>query len=187
MGIDKIIERIEQSAGERIGAILKEAERQVKEIKERAKREAEEAGKKLEVETEEKCGIVEERLTSNARQQAKREMLLTKEELIKEAFDRAREKLTQLKESEYREILKKMLEEGKRLAGAECVVVPCKAKDGEYIKSLGYQVSKESVKGSGGAIIRSKDGSISVDQTFEGIIDRNWNELRIKVARALFS
>ena len=43
------------------------------------------------------------------------------------------------------------------------------------------------VEASGGVILKSSDGGITLDNTFEGILKRKKNEIRIKVGKLLFS
>ncbi|MEM3593994.1 MAG: V-type ATP synthase subunit E family protein, partial [Candidatus Jordarchaeaceae archaeon] len=47
-------------------------------------------------------------------------------------------------------------------------------------------ISKETIEAIGGCLVRKKDGSIYIDNTFESIMERNMKELRIKAARTIF-
>ena len=43
------------------------------------------------------------------------------------------------------------------------------------------------VDASGGIILESVDGQITLDNTFDGILEREKNRIRIKVGKLLFS
>jgi V/A-type H+-transporting ATPase subunit E len=187
MGIQQIIQRIEKESEEKANSIIASAEQEAAKIIEEALKEAKKRCLELEEANKRKCELVRNNILSQASHEVKKKLLLAKEELIKEGFGRASELFKQLDEKEYRQLLGQLLKKGKELVGEDCVVIPARDKDRDFIKKLGYEVSPENCKGSGGVILRSKDGSILIDNTYEGIIKRNWSNLRIKVAELLFS
>jgi V/A-type H+-transporting ATPase subunit E len=187
MGIQQIIQRIEKESEEKADSIIASVEQEGAKIKEEALGEAKKKCLELEEANKHKCELVRNNILSLASHETRRELLLAKEALIKEAFDRAQQLFKQTDEEEYKQVLERLLKSGKKSVGKDCVVIPTKAKDRVFIQELGYEVAPENCKGSGGAILRSKDGSILIDNTYEGIIKRNWNGLRIKVANTLFS
>jgi len=48
------------------------------------------------------------------------------------------------------------------------------------------ELSKERIKASGGVIVKSADGKVVLDNTFEAMLKRRERELRLKIARVLF-
>jgi len=61
-----------------------------------------------------------------------------------------------------------------------------KDEDKEIAKNLGLKVTGN-VDASGGIILTSGDGQITLDNTFDGILERKKNRIRIKVGKLLFS
>lgn len=48
------------------------------------------------------------------------------------------------------------------------------------------KLSKERAKASGGVVVKSADGKVVLDNTFEAILKRRERDLRLKIARVLF-
>jgi vacuolar-type H+-ATPase subunit E/Vma4 len=61
-----------------------------------------------------------------------------------------------------------------------------KDEDKEIAKNLGLKVTGN-VDASGGIILKSGDGQITLDNTFDGILERKKDRIRIKVGKLLFS
>ena len=53
-------------------------------------------------------------------------------------------------------------------------------------KNLGLKITGN-VDASGGIILTSGDGQITLDNTFDGILERKKDRIRIKVGKLLFS
>jgi V/A-type H+-transporting ATPase subunit E len=186
MGIEQIIQRIEGEVKEKADSIIASAEREAAEIRKKVLGEAKKRCLELEQRAQRECEFIKNNILPQATHEVKKDLLLAKEELIKESFDRAKQLFKQRGKEEYKQILERLLRNGKKSVGKDCLVIPARTKDRAFIKELGYEATPENCKGSGGAVLKSKDGSILIDNTYEGIIKRNWNSLRIKVAHILF-
>ncbi|HID25744.1 MAG TPA: V-type ATP synthase subunit E, partial [Thermoplasmata archaeon] len=46
---------------------------------------------------------------------------------------------------------------------------------------------KQMVKAVGGVIMKSRDGRVTVDNTFEGVLKRKENEIRTEIGTLLFT
>jgi vacuolar-type H+-ATPase subunit E/Vma4 len=68
----------------------------------------------------------------------------------------------------------------------ECVVAPSRDVDRQIAKEIGVMATREKINALGGVIVRTKDGNREIDNTFDGILDRRMEEIRIKVAKKLF-
>lgn len=66
------------------------------------------------------------------------------------------------------------------------MAIVSKDEDKEIAKNLGLKVTGN-VDASGGIILTSGDGQITLDNTFDGILERKKNRIRIKVGKLLFS
>lgn len=165
---------------------MKEAEKQVADIKESVKMEAEAESKRILEKGKEEGENIRKILVSKANQDARKELMNAREKIIEECFTKAHHKLSVLNEKEYRETVARFLEEGVRKLGKDCTVAVSREIDKELAKDMGLKV-KGSVEVSGGVIITSGDGRVTLDNTFEGILKRKRDELRVKVGKMLFS
>jgi len=66
------------------------------------------------------------------------------------------------------------------------LAIVSKDEDKEIAKNLGLKVTGN-VDASGGIILTSGDGQITLDNTFDGILERKKDRIRIKVGKLLFS
>jgi len=78
------------------------------------------------------------------------------------------------------------MQDGRKKIGRDCTVITSRETDKKIAKNLGIKVTG-SVECSGGIILTSSDGRITLDHTFDGILKREKDKIRIKVGRLLFS
>ena len=186
MTAEKIIERIKKDSEKEIDQILKEAEKQATKIIQDAKKETgQESGKILQLGKKQSENI-KKILVSKASQDAKREIMNAREKIIDECFTKAHHGLSTLNEAEYRKIVTKLMEDGFKKLDGKCTVVVSRSIDRKIAESMGLKVVG-TVETSGGVILKSSDGKITLDNTFDGILKRKKGEIRIKVGKVLIS
>ena len=110
----------------------------------------------------------------------------TREKIIENCFTKAHSELSKLKGKEYNSIVKKLVKDGVKKLGKNCLILVSREEDKKIAKELGVTVDG-TVESSGGVVIRSSDGKIILDHTFEGILDREKNKIRIEIGKLLFS
>jgi vacuolar-type H+-ATPase subunit E/Vma4 len=186
MGIQEILERIRESAESRGQSIISQAEKQAGEIIRIAQLEADGECKRLEKENERRIEAEREQILSKARRETRLEILQTKERLINEVFERSKEIFLELDEGERREAIEKLIREGEKNTGKKSIIHICRPEDRAWLSKKGYRVAQECIQGKGGVVVSSDDGYVSVDMTLEGILKRNIEELRVKIAKILF-
>jgi len=164
---------------------IEEARKEAEEIISEAKKKAEKEAKEIEAKGEKEAVRLKEKTLASARRKAREMEMRAKEEVIQKCIEEAKEKLKKLKGKRYEAAVKKFIEEGKRSLG-ECVVVPSREQDRKIAEKMGIKVEGK-VDSIGGVIIKSKDGSREIDDTFESIMERKIGELRIAIANELFS
>jgi V/A-type H+-transporting ATPase subunit E len=194
----KIIERIQEDAAKEAEDILAEARKQVEDILREAREKAGELEREIIAKGEKEAELLRQRIIANAKLRAKKSKLDAKEELIRTAFKEAEEELLRISSSkEYGSILRRIIAEGASSVGEDVEVVAREA-DAELLsddflnglsKELGVNItlSPESIETMGGVVIRSKNGKIEVNNTFETRMLRMQDALRSKVARILFA
>jgi len=186
MSAETLISRIKNDSIHEADQLLANAKKQSKQM---MKQGLEEANKQVEmiIQTGKKEQANIKRIKiSQAMQEAKRRQLQAKEIVIDECFQKALQQLQDLPDETYSQMIETLIKQA-------IVQIP----DGFSISSskpLDKVIAKKHdipIKGSceaiGGFIITSKDGRISIDNTFEGILKRKKDEIRVQVGKLLFS
>jgi len=186
MSAEKIIEQIKTDASKEVKEILKEAEKQAKTIINEAKKEAEKEAEKILVDGKKQSDNHKKILVSQANQDAKKEIMAAKEKIIDECFVKAHHILSTLKETEYKNMVRKLMTYGVKKLGGKCTVIVSRDIDKQIAKDLHLEVIGN-VEASGGIMLKSGDGRITLDHTFDGILNREKDQIRIKVGKLLFS
>jgi vacuolar-type H+-ATPase subunit E/Vma4 len=186
MSVEKIIEQIKKDSEKEIKAILDEAKKQEKIIIDMSKKEAENQVEKILIKGKEGSENLKKILISKAHQDTKREIMNAREKIIEDCFTKAHSELSKLKGKEYISMVKKLIQDGYNKLGENCSIMISRDEDKIIAKELGILVDGK-VESSGGVILKSSDGKILLNHTFEGILKREKNKIRIKIGKLLFS
>jgi len=202
MGAAEIVNRIREEGEKERERILNEAKERAKKIIEDAKAEAERSKKRAMEEEERRAETEKRRIIQTARLEARRKKWIAQEEMIKEVMNKAVEKIKEVKEKgfgeyKYDEILRNLIKVSAMSAGGGDLEVILSEEDARFIskkdldeisKDLGASLtlSEERVKSIGGVIVRTKDGRIAVNNTFEKRLERLSDAIRDKVAAIMF-
>lgn len=195
-----------------VGEILKEADKKAEEIISSAKSEAstilnaakftakeEEESTLKEARTEGKRACDE--VLAKGKMQAKKEALQRREEMINQVFkgtEKELEKYVKM-ESYKRSLVKIVIAAGKKL-GSKDVVVLANRRDLQLLKKSEQGITRglstggekasvtfgEPIQAIGGVVVKSADGKVEVDETFDGRMKRELESLRVKIAKILF-
>ncbi|KYK32043.1 MAG: hypothetical protein AYK22_00340 [Thermoplasmatales archaeon SG8-52-3] len=185
MTAEKIIEQINKDTELEINKILKDAEDQAKIIISNAKKEVEEDVKKILSDSKIKSENVKKIHISKANQDIKREIMNAREEIIEECFSKAHHELSILKGKDYEKLVKHLIKDGMKKIGGKCSLIISRVVDKTIAKELGLSVV-DRIEKTGGIIIKSLDGKVSLDYTFDGILEREKGKIRRKVGKILF-
>jgi vacuolar-type H+-ATPase subunit E/Vma4 len=186
MTAEKILEQIKKDSEKEIKQILKEADKQTASIIDSARREAEVESKKILSSGMKQGENIKKILVSKASQDVKREIMNAREKIIEECFTKAHHRLSILKEAEYEKIVTKLIEDGCKKLDEQCTIIVSRGIDRKIAESMGLKATG-SIEASGGVILKSGDGRITLDNTFDGILRREKDKIRIKVGKLLFS
>ena len=110
--------------------------------------------------------------------EARNKQLLLIEESVEKVFAKAIEKLNLLmRNDDYTKHMTQLVDESVRALGTSDIVVECNSKDKSVIqlilsKFLGATLSSNTINCLGGVIVKSKDGSMSFDNTIDARIQR---------------
>lgn len=110
--------------------------------------------------------------------EARNKQLLLVEESVERVFAKAIEKLNLLvRNDDYAKLLAQLLDESIKALGTSNIIVECNSKDKSIMQSIlskfsGVTISSNTINCIGGMIVKSKDGSMSFDNTIDARIER---------------
>jgi V/A-type H+-transporting ATPase subunit E len=186
MSLEKIIQKIKKDADSEAGAIIREAEQKAGDILAQGQQETQGIIEKMEREHEKNIEGLKKKMLSAARREVRHMTMRAKEEVILDCFAQAEKYLGDLKGQEYAKLVKTLMLKAKPLV-KKGVVIPSRDVDKKIARELGFRVESHTVSSLGGVLIQDADGSMEIDNTFEGLLTRKHNEIRIKIAKMLFT
>jgi len=203
---NKILDRILNDAREEAKVIIKEAKRSAEMLLEKQRQLAHQSAEKeaysLLKRAENDADIIRGKVATDIKRRTGWVVLFEKDRLIISVLNEVKNRLVNLQKSEeYLPVLEKLIvDAGTVLDGGTLEVMlnennlslPLKLNklekkiaDGTGVKTR-LKISKQQIKAVG-VIVKTNDGKIFVDNTFEAILSRRERELRLKIARILFS
>lgn len=201
-----ITEMIVQEAKKSAEHILQEAEKSaedtIKKQKQRGVQRGNEAAKTLLKKAESEAALHKLNSVANSKIKAKWVILSKKETWIDNVLNEAKNELKTLTQSEkYLAILEKLITNAGVILGGKELEVLLNTHDSTLplrfnavVKEIGektgfetkLKLSKETLQVIGGAIVRTADGKIIMDNTFDDILHRREKNLRSEIAKILF-
>lgn len=203
-GTEKIVSSIMSDAQIKADSILGKVEEKSNSILELGQKNAQIEKDKILEDANKQANMKYQQIISEAKMNSRRMELEAREEIIEDAFNDALEKLKEIASSdttEYKESLKNIITEAATEIGGGELLVLIKESDVAKIKdsisSIAEDVTTktgkettlevgENIKAIGGAIVKTKNGEIEVNNTIEARMLRYKKELRSKVAAVLF-
>jgi V/A-type H+-transporting ATPase subunit E len=209
-GVQRIIQEINKSTDEKVSEIISEAKKKVETILNDAKQKADEQDRLIVARGNQEAQRESQRILAEARIKARREKVKAQEEVVQKSFDRAQDilkKISELRNANgisYKDVLETLIRESVVSAGIGSMEVLVNPHDSNLLSEevlsriaretedeLGIKVSlaysEEPLLCMGGVMIRSMDGKVRVDNTFETRIERFRESVRTQVAKELFS
>ena len=201
-GMTNIIEIINSRTAEKEKEILSEAELHKKEKLSNAQNKAKEITASITNKAKIESNAEVSRYEASAKLKSKYQLLEAKEALIADVLSSARKHLDDLvKKKAYGETLERFIvDAAASLEEDELEIVTpkghasnidLKAIEVEVAKSTGrktkFSISKEEVRSTGGVIVRNKDSTRWVDNTFEARLERMDSEIRDTISTILFA
>jgi len=208
-GVQRIIEEIEKSTEKKVSEILSEAREKVDAILSDARKKADEQDRSILSRGEQEARRESQRILAEARIKARREKIRAQEEVVRKSFDMARDTLGKMAEErsadgvDYKDVLERLIKESVVSSGVELLEVLLNPRDrdllsegtlnriadkigGELGMKVSLSVSDELLTCMGGVVVRSSEGKVRVDNTFESRIERFREAVRTRVAKELF-
>ena len=199
-GTDKIVSSIMSEAQEKADTIMQEANAEIATINANAEKTAESEKNKILDNGKKQSDMRYQQIISEAKMNARRAELGAKEEVIEAAFAKATEQLKNEASSnteDYKDSLSLMIKEAAdEIAGKDLIIQLNEADTKEMKDQLSgsstFQIEDitftlgEPIDAIGGAILKTSNGDIEVNNTIEARLDRFKSILRSEVAEILF-
>ncbi len=121
---------------------------------------------------------LQKQIIGSASLEARNKQLVLVEESVEKVFAKVIEKLNDLVRNEdYSKLMTQLLDESVKGLGTSNIIVECNSKDKSVIQSIlskfsGATLSSNTINCLGGIIVKSKDGSMSFDNTINARIER---------------
>ncbi len=121
---------------------------------------------------------IEKQITGSSDLEARNKQLNTVEESIGKVFKKALDQIANAERSaDYSNLIKSLLEESTKILGTTEVIVFTNSKDKDTVQSTlsqfpGAELSSETIECLGGVKVKSKDGTMTFDNTLDAKIER---------------
>lgn len=203
-GTDKIVSNITSEAQNTADNIIQQAEEEVKSILDNGNKQSELEKNKILEDAKKQSDMKYQQIISEAKMNSRRLELETRAKLIEEAFDKATTDLNDIASTndvKYVNSLKDMIKEAAIEIGGGNLVVLLKEEDISKISGdidnianeVKSELSKETtlkigepISTIGGAVLKTENGEIEVNNTIEARMLRFKKFLRSEVAKVLF-
>ena len=200
-GAKLIVDDILKEAKEKATEVIRAAKREAATILDAARLGAKEEEEHKLKEARARGKQVYEEVMAEGRMRTKKDMLQKKEGLISDVFKEAEEKLrAHVVSKRYKEDLARIAVGACKKLGSGDVIVRTNRRDLKLLESFKEQMTRELSGGEkivnisfgepiqtmGGVRVRTLDGKVEIDETFEGRMRREFDVLRVKVAKVLF-
>ncbi len=184
MAIEDLIQEIKNDAEAEVEDIIKRANKEAEEIIKNAREKAEEKAEEIIKNADKEAETAKARILAIARRNANKYIIEAKEKLINECIEEIRKELKKLPSRQYKKFVEKSMKEAINEIKDGYILVSRK-EDEEIAHKMGIEV-KGKIDAIGGIIIKSRDGSKEINSTFDALLERMKDELRIKIAEKLW-
>ena len=198
-GTSKIVDSIMSEAQGKADVIIQDANAEVSAIQAKAEKTAEVEKTKILENGKKQSEMRYQQIISEAKMNARRAKLGAKEEVIEAAFSQATGELKEKASSgndEYKDSLSKMIKEAADEIGGNDLIIQLNEADTNALKSeissdtfelegVKFKLG-EPINVIGGAILKTSNGDIEVNNTIEARLERFKSILRSEVANVLF-
>ena len=185
MSSNNLIKRIEEESAQEIKKIQHQAKQEADKILKEAQKRAQLKADNIYEKGTQQSDNAKRILISKAHQDVNRQLMNAKEAIIDDCFKQAHKKLADINTTHYRKIVTHLLKQGSQRIQNPGSVTISRKEDNDIAKKHGLTVAGTGHT-IGGMIIQSKDGKLTIDNTFEGILQRKKHEIRTEVGKILF-
>ena len=180
--LENLTNKILDDAKKEADRIIEESKKINEDIVNSKVKDANEKKKKILEKADTEAAMLKDRIISNAELKVRDEKLKAKQEVLNRVFELSKEKLKDINENQYLEFLKNNLKT-LNLKGTELLIVPDKMKSKVKASGLYPKVSDDEAVESGFLI---KDNDVTMNFSFDSLVDYIRDELESEIAQDLF-
>lgn len=131
---------------------------------------------------------IEKQIIGSSDLASRNKQLTLIQEYIEKVFENALKKIeSTARDDNYSTLISKLIDEATKALGTTDIVVHTNSKDNQIVQSVlskfsGAELSSETVNCLGGIIVKSKDGTMTYDNTIDARIDRMKPLIRKEIA-----
>ncbi len=182
--IDKILDKTEKSILSNIQLTLTESQQTLTNVVPKLEQEYD----KIISDGKKEAEKIEKQITGSSDLEARNKQLMTLEDAVSKVFTKA---LAQIESTErsgsYANFIKSLLDESTKILGTTNVTIFTNSKDTSMVQSTlsqfsGAELSSETIDCLGGVVVKSKDGTMTLDNTIDARIERLKPLIRKEIA-----
>ncbi len=182
--IDKILDKTEKSILSNIQLTLTESQQTLTNVVPKLEQEYD----KIISDGKKEAEKIEKQITGSSDLEARNKQLMTLEDAVSKVFTKA---LAQIESTErsgsYANFIKSLLDESTKILGTTNVTIFTNSKDTSVVQSTlsqfsGAELSSETIDCLGGVVVKSKDGTMTLDNTIDARIERLKPLIRKEIA-----
>ncbi|NIQ06580.1 MAG: V-type ATP synthase subunit E [Candidatus Korarchaeota archaeon] len=182
--IDKVLNKTESEILSGLKSSLEDAKKSLDDSLPKLEREYD----KIVADGKKEADKIEKQLTGSSDLEARNKQLMLIEESVDKVFDNAVKEIGDTdRNQDYSKLISSLLDEATRILGTSDVIVYTNSKDQDIVKSVldqfsGAELSSETIECLGGVRVKSRDGSMTFDNTLDARIDRLKPLIRKEIA-----
>ena len=130
---------------------------------------------------------IHKQIVGSADLESRNKQLLLVEKAIDEVFEKALAKISKERNSDYSNLIKSLIEDATKTLGTTDVIVYTNSQDKDAVQSslsnfAGAELASDTIECLGGIKVKSKDGSMTFDNTIDARFDRMKPLIRKEIA-----
>ena len=130
---------------------------------------------------------IHKQIVGSADLESRNKQLLLVEKAIDDVFDKALDNISKERNSDYSNLINSLIDEATKTLGTTDVVVYTNSKDKDTVQSVlssfsGAELASDTIDCLGGVKVKSKDGSMTFDNTIDARFDRMKPLIRKEIA-----
>jgi V/A-type H+-transporting ATPase subunit E len=200
-GVRLIVEDILEEASEKAAEVVRAAKKETKTILDAARFRAKEDEEREIRRARAQGGQIYDEILAGGRMRAKREVLKRREELINEVFKEVEKKLhAYVTSKKYEDDIVRITINACKKLGSESPIIYANRRDLKLLEKSKDKITHglegrekpanisfgEPIQAVGGVKVGTPDHQVEIDETFDGRMKREFEALRVKVAKILF-
>ncbi len=191
MSLETVVEDIREEARTRAEEIREETEEEAAQVLAEAEADADLIIEEQKRDVEERIDRERDQVLSSAALEAKQQRLATRRDLLAELRESVANRIRDLEGDRREELTRALLDDAIEEFPADAdVEVRGRSEDEELLRSLTAEIDRAGYAGStdclGGVVVGSDASRVTIDNTFDAVLDRMWEDNLKQLSTLLF-